>query len=295
MNILNKQCLDQATIAYEEIDWRKFRRLDIILLIPTVILGSLFVTSAAEVTIFSSIVIYSRYYNADNIYILTLLVSAIVRSISSFFLTRQILKFTQGSIINSYGIPSVFRSFGLSFFSFFIVGIPSSIILAILFTGLGFIKNIGLYQVALIMFLLDIGRMFLLIWVVWRHYIKHKDTGRRHFLFKRQTQHTKSKRLLYLRIIIPVAVIAIVGTSIFAYEQQVLQQNALVDAALNSGNYTKALALDPRNTVALTLKGSILDTLGNHTQATTYLDKAIAVDAKNTYAISKKGDILDNT
>jgi hypothetical protein len=44
LKILNKQCIDQATIAYEGIDWRNFHKLDIVLLIPTVILGSFFIT-----------------------------------------------------------------------------------------------------------------------------------------------------------------------------------------------------------------------------------------------------------
>ena len=66
-------------------------------------------------------------------------------------------------------------------------------------------------------------------------------------------QQIKSKRLSRLKVIIPIAVIAIVSISIFAYniyEQSVLQQkklvNALVDASASlvaSGNYTQQLRI----------------------------------------------------
>ena len=117
-------------------------------------------------------------------------------------------------------------------------------------------------------------------------------------------QQIKSKRKSRLKIIIPIAVIAIVAISIFAYnayEQSVLQQkklvsvnntneqlvNALVGASKSlgdSGNYTgaikyldKALALDPNNVLALTNKGAVFNGLGYHTQAIQYDDKALAI------------------
>ena len=39
LNILNKDCVNKATTAYTGIDWRKFHKLDLVLLIPAIILS----------------------------------------------------------------------------------------------------------------------------------------------------------------------------------------------------------------------------------------------------------------
>jgi tetratricopeptide (TPR) repeat protein len=126
---------------------------------------------------------------------------------------------------------------------------------------------------------------------------------------KWRKQQIKSKRLSRLKIIVPIAVIAVVGISIFAYntyEQSVLQQNklvnALVDASaslINSGNYTgaiknldKALSIDPNNVNALTNKGRALNHLGNQNEAIQYIDKALAIDPNYVPALEYKGSML---
>jgi tetratricopeptide (TPR) repeat protein len=118
-------------------------------------------------------------------------------------------------------------------------------------------------------------------------------------------QQIKSKSLSRLKVIIPIAVIAIVAISIFAYntyEQSVLQQkklvNALVDASaslINSGNYTgaiknldKALAIDPKADDILVHKGKSLDGLGRHNEAITVYNKALSINPKNTDALNAK-------
>ena len=44
LSILNKDCVNKAAITYAGIDWGKFQKLDFILLIPAIILGSIFIT-----------------------------------------------------------------------------------------------------------------------------------------------------------------------------------------------------------------------------------------------------------
>lgn len=41
LSILNQDCVNKATIIYTEIDWRKFHKLDLLLLIPAIVLGSI--------------------------------------------------------------------------------------------------------------------------------------------------------------------------------------------------------------------------------------------------------------
>jgi tetratricopeptide (TPR) repeat protein len=136
---------------------------------------------------------------------------------------------------------------------------------------------------------------------------------------KWRNQQIRSK-LLRLKVMVPiVAVIAIVGISIFAYivyEQSLLQQQkyqqsllqqqklvyALIDASaflINSGNYTgaiknldKALVLDPNNENALTNKGRALYLSGNSNEAIKYIDKALAINPNYVPALENKGNVL---
>jgi tetratricopeptide (TPR) repeat protein len=61
------------------------------------------------------------------------------------------------------------------------------------------------------------------------------------------------------------------------------------------GNYTvaityydKALAVDPKNAVALTYKGNFLIGIGNYKLANMYFDKALAINPKNVDAATGK-------
>jgi hypothetical protein len=113
LNILNKDCVNQATIAHTEINWRKFHKLDLVLLIPAVILGSLFITFVCDASLLGT-----DYF-----------LLFIIRGIGGFFIIRIILKGIQGTIINNYALPSVLRSFSFWFFAFAIVGVPTVSIL----------------------------------------------------------------------------------------------------------------------------------------------------------------------
>ncbi|MGC2572168.1 MAG: hypothetical protein WA364_11710, partial [Candidatus Nitrosopolaris sp.] len=95
LNILNKDCVDKATIAYTEIDWTKFHKLDLLLLIPAIILESLFILFTIEVipSIATSMAIkyiygYSPTYQAQ------IATQLILRTIGSFFIIRLTLKAT---------------------------------------------------------------------------------------------------------------------------------------------------------------------------------------------------------
>src|SRR5262249_49948677 len=52
LTMLNKDCVNKSSITHTEVDWRKFHKLDLILLIPTIILGSLFVTLVCEAVVY---------------------------------------------------------------------------------------------------------------------------------------------------------------------------------------------------------------------------------------------------
>jgi len=55
LDLLNKDCVNKATVTYTEIDWRKFHKLDLVLLIPATILGSLFITIVPIVLVYQII------------------------------------------------------------------------------------------------------------------------------------------------------------------------------------------------------------------------------------------------
>jgi len=160
LEILNEECVNQAVIAQTEIDWKKFNNLDLVMLIPAVVLVSLFITYVCE---FIPITFLNLNRLPINYAISIILGIPIARTTASFFLLRLVLKAVQGSIVTAYGLPPVSKSFALSFFSFTIGGIPSYLLIYLLPSYLWFL-----------IFIVDIGRMFLLTWLVWRRYMKHK-------------------------------------------------------------------------------------------------------------------------
>jgi hypothetical protein len=103
LSILNKDCLNKATIVYTEIDWRKFQKLDLILLIPAIILGSLFITLVPLWTV------QQLFFTVSTIVFVCLLIT--LRGISAFFIIRLALKAAQGVIVNYYDLPTIFRSY----------------------------------------------------------------------------------------------------------------------------------------------------------------------------------------
>jgi hypothetical protein len=178
LNTWNQDCLTKATIIDTEIDWRKFHKLDLVLLIPAIVLGTLLMDAAVEELsiIFTTYTINSFPllnvpYSVINVYYI------IFSGISSFFIIRLILKASQGVIVDKYGLPHIFRSPALLLYCFVIVGIiPFLVNLYVL----NHIFSID-YKVAA-SFIVDIGSMFLLTWVVWKHYIKRTFDDEKHFI-----------------------------------------------------------------------------------------------------------------
>jgi hypothetical protein len=207
---INKQCFNQAIIAYTQINWRKFHKLDLILLIPAVILGSLFITYVCEGLPLSFVSVELQigldYTIRYHFFPYIIPASLILRWISSYFITRLILKSNQGVIINKYGIPSVFRSFAFLFFSFVMIGIPSSILLDTVLSTFDIHTRgqihpfpfpilsandlasnfTNILYVTVIFVIFDIGRMFLLTVTVWRLYTEGKIKVRPRRLFRKQ-------------------------------------------------------------------------------------------------------------
>jgi len=185
--------VNKATVAFTEVDWRKFHKLDLVLLIPALILGSFFI--AAISNLFSTTAINDSTNNIDNFPFLVdvctfhlsvpgltciagdsipmTIVVVILRSISSFFIIRLILKSSQGINVNNFGVPPIFQSYALLLYCFVIVGIiPVVAVLPILI--IQFLhNNLNLGYTTIAFYVLDVGFMFLSTWVVWRHYMKH--------------------------------------------------------------------------------------------------------------------------
>jgi tetratricopeptide (TPR) repeat protein len=128
----------------------------------------------------------------------------------------------------------------------------------------------------------------------------------------------KSKRSFRIKVLLPIAVITIIGISIFAsntYTQQqqqisqqqrhISQQQNLISQLLNTSEslftknpvaaiktLNKVLTIDPNNEIALQAKGAALTNLRNYTQAMPYIDKALAIDPNNSAALNSKGNAL---
>ena len=181
----NQECVNKATIINNEIDWRKFHKLDLILLIPVIILGSL------VLSVFYTIFSLSLYSKNLVIEILLTISPIILRGVSAFFITRWTLRAVQGIIVNIYGLPSLHRSFAFLVYSFVITAIMAPIIGSMISVPLEYVNKIISYTFyfyinPIVSYIIDLGSMFLLTWVVWRHYMKHK-VGRLHSLVKKET------------------------------------------------------------------------------------------------------------
>jgi hypothetical protein len=169
---LNENCVNQATIAYTEINWRKFHKLDLVLLIPLVTLISLFITYICE-----GIPMFLFFGQESAWSGLLYMTSVAARGLSSFFLIREMLKYTQGVIINHYALPSVFRSFAFLIISFVIVGPPALVLIILGIYNyvpdyIHYIFN-SFFNLSIMAVMIDIGRLFFLTWVISKRYMKH--------------------------------------------------------------------------------------------------------------------------
>ena len=172
LSILNKDCVNKAAITYAGIDWGKFQKLDFILLIPAIILGSIFITYISHL----SPLLITAYISPGGLsLIVAILVPVILRSAGSFFIIRLTLKHIQGIIINNYVLPLLF--------CFLVVGIApffGDIAINLLYFQSNNYDNLPPAGSAVIAYLIDIGSMFLLTWIAWRRYTKHTQ----HYLLK---------------------------------------------------------------------------------------------------------------
>lgn len=186
--MLNKDCVDKATFVYIEIDWRKFHKLDLVLLIPAVVLGTLLMDLAVQGLSIIFIMIYpinTGFASLNGITVYEIIFSVII----SFFIIRLILKITQGVIVDNFGLPPIFPSPALWLYCFVIVGIiPFLVNLCVL----NHISSLD-YKVTA-SFIVDIGNMFLLTWVVWEHYMKHKVKRRHSEIGQASTNKREFKR-----------------------------------------------------------------------------------------------------
>ena len=105
LNILNQDCVNKATIVHTEIDWKKFHKLDLVLLIPAVVLGTLFMDAAVAKLSSIFTMIYTTNFPLFNF---ITVYEIIFSGISSFFIIRLILKSSQGVIVDIYGLPLSF-------------------------------------------------------------------------------------------------------------------------------------------------------------------------------------------
>jgi Flp pilus assembly protein TadD len=100
----------------------------------------------------------------------------------------------------------------------------------------------------------------------------------------------KLKRSFRIKVILPIVVIAIIGISVFAisqqkqisqHQQQISQQEKLISVQ------QKQISL------LLTVKGIALGSSGNNAGAIKYFDKALAINPKDANALTMKGIALD--
>ena len=158
----NDNCIKLAKNAFIEITWRKFYELDYLLLIPSMVLGSLFVTFVCEA------LPYLLLMNSDNPYWNTfILVSFILRGSASFLIIKGTLKVTNNISIENNKLT--FLS------SFLIMGLSIWMIIDSLNTWSGGQLAVYLYSplsVSMVDYVSDILRMILLTVVISKVYVK---------------------------------------------------------------------------------------------------------------------------
>lgn len=164
----NKKCFNLATFAHSNIDWKKFYKFDLILLIPAITLGSSFISLIVE-----SVPTF-LFIHTPNLFLpLFLITTFIGRSIATYFIMRWILHTTQGSNISNYAIPLLSKPVRFFLYCAAIMGISSTYILTLSLSSLfliGYLSPEFLVNAFFpIFFILDIGRMSLLALVITRY------------------------------------------------------------------------------------------------------------------------------
>jgi hypothetical protein len=159
----NKKCLSLARSAHSNIDWEKFYKFDLILLIPAVAIGSSFITLVCEGLPFLLFLNLVQYEFND--FYLFLIEAFIARSLGAFFILKLVMYAAQGSTI-SKKVVSLF-SRPLTFFAYCaaIMGFPLVFIFDLFPVSTDLVSSASI----LIIIVIDIGRMLVLTFVVSRY------------------------------------------------------------------------------------------------------------------------------
>jgi hypothetical protein len=177
----NQKCFNLATSAHANIDWKKFHKFDLILLIPSVVLGSYFITLICEGV---PMYLYSFYLFASTssnglIPIFAISIMFMLRTIGTFFIMRLILLSVQGPSISVYLFPRLTRKRKFFIVSAAIMGFPSlGILILPVVLVYAITQDLAQYQLqtqifvdysTIIIIVFDILRMLLLTWIVSKH------------------------------------------------------------------------------------------------------------------------------
>jgi len=171
----NKKCFNLAMFAHSKIDWKKFYKFDLILLIPAIVLSSSFVSLVLEAGPLMIFVQQGEELSDEWFYALFFIAAFLARSIGSYFILKWILHKTQGYTLSNYAAPVLCRRIKLFAYCSIIIGAPTYYI--IFFTPLANIYDYAGYSpfVSMILVLaIDISRMCLLIMIVSPNPIKGK-------------------------------------------------------------------------------------------------------------------------
>jgi len=122
VKVENEKCLNNANKAYDKIDWNKFYKLDLILLIPSLVLASYFVSLIAEGL---PIFLFSRYaLLGDHLWTITIVIFTL-RTIGTYYIMRTIFESVQGPFTKINPFPLLNRKIVFIIFCAVIMGIPS--------------------------------------------------------------------------------------------------------------------------------------------------------------------------
>jgi len=164
---LNANCLHLAKSAHENIDWKKFYKLDLFLLLPAVFLGSSIIFMISEGLPYFLIEV-QFYFDIPYVNFAIYLITAVIaRSAATYIVMRLILQAVHGRSIN-HTLPVWSRQKKFFSFSAAIMGFPTILI----FVGIMYLIQSQTFDIiydisTLIIFVvIDTCRMLLLAWVV---------------------------------------------------------------------------------------------------------------------------------
>jgi hypothetical protein len=116
-----------------QVDWKKFHKLDLVLLIPAVISGSLFITLVCEgIIITVPTEVWPSIYEGEDLqsvilFFATLFFAFLARTLGTFFIMRYLFKNVQGLSMSNVVFPSISKTRTV-WFSLVIMGLPLTII-----------------------------------------------------------------------------------------------------------------------------------------------------------------------